>query len=73
MKATAHEHCWHVQSSVTNGLAVKGYYKETCCHCGAKAERPWKQESDDRHGPFCYIMVTVFAPRQIVQGAEPKP
>jgi hypothetical protein len=58
-----HKHCWHVMSSYTNGLAVKGGDNETCCHCGVKRVREWTIKRDPKHGQFVQISEFVYEKR----------
>lgn len=52
-------HCWHVEGSVTNGLAVEGYDRERCCNCGHTQRRHWRYERDPQHGPHVDLTVRV--------------
>ncbi len=53
-------HCWHCQTRITNGLGLKGYDVEKCCHCGAIRYHAWVHEHDPIHGPHVNISLVRF-------------
>ncbi len=66
-KAKGCSHCWHVTSSVTNGLDVKGWDNVMCCWCGVQGTRDWEIERSLRHGPHAKETETIYEP--VVIGA----
>ena len=55
----AMKHCWHVNRTVTDGLAKVGTHESYCCFCEHRETIEWRREHPPEHGSFYSGTVTV--------------